>query len=142
MFTTDGTYSCPRRSTDDVPIIDWELTNGANLGTRRPDAPPWGPHRRPRRVGAYWEQQGAPNGSEPHPTALTCSLPPRRDLRFLETCRSRPRRYFVDTEEVTGSNPVSPTKVSAGHGLVTDVEVTAHFPIAAYIGSKMGAEII
>ena len=46
------------------------------------------------------------------------------------------------TEEVTGSNPVSPTNVSAGQGLVTDPEVTNRSVFAAYIGSKMGAKII
>jgi len=51
-------------------------------------------------------------------------------------------RGNVDTEEVTGSNPVSPTRVFAGQRLVTDPGVRSRSAYAAYIGSKLGAEII
>ena len=47
---------------------------------------------------------------------------------------------FVDTEEVTGSIPVSPTDVCAAQRLVTRSTVTSRLPCAAYGGSKLGAQ--
>ena len=47
---------------------------------------------------------------------------------------------FLDTEEVTGSNPVSPTNVLASHRLVTRILVTSRSRSAHYIGSKLGAQ--
>src|SRR5205823_9332567 len=46
---------------------------------------------------------------------------------------------FLDTEEVTGSNPVSPTVFSAGQRLVTVIAVTSCFICVPYVGSKLGA---
>jgi hypothetical protein len=45
----------------------------------------------------------------------------------------------VDTEEVTGSNPVSPTREIAGHRLVTENAVTSLLVCVPYVGSKWGA---
>src|SRR3712207_2925493 len=47
---------------------------------------------------------------------------------------------FLDTEEVTGSIPVSPTRVCAGQRLVTGLWVTSRSLLAAYGGSKLGAQ--
>jgi hypothetical protein len=68
------------------------------------------------RGGADWEQRCAPNGADVRPAAMDCSV-----LRRL-TCALSLRRWsercprFVDTEEVTGSNPVSPTNYIGSPG--------------------------
>src|SRR5258708_6733539 len=49
-------------------------------------------------------------------------------------------RTFADTEEVTGSIPVSPTSKTAGQPAGYRVTVTSHRVVAPYIGSKMGAQ--
>jgi hypothetical protein len=47
---------------------------------------------------------------------------------------------FFDTEEVTGSDPVSLTSKTAGRRLVTEIKVTGRFAFAHYMWSKRGAQ--
>jgi hypothetical protein len=90
--------------------------------------------------GAGWEQRPGPYRAQQHPTALYGSVLHRCVLRVLKRRWSGRCPRFVDTEEVTGSNPVSPTREPAGHRLVTEISVTSRFVLAAYIGSKLGAQ--
>jgi hypothetical protein len=69
--------------------------------------------------GADREQGTAPNSPQRRPTALSCSEPRRRRAGHLRSHWSAAWGPFADTEEVTGSIPVSPTKVCAGQRLVT-----------------------
>jgi hypothetical protein len=59
---------------------------------------------------------------------------------YSQTPMCRGRSNLADTEEVTGSIPVSPTNVCAGQRLVTGSWVTSLSRCAPYGGSKLGAE--
>ena len=64
----------------------------------------------------------------------------------VSTSAVRPRAIgaagarFLDTEEVTGSIPVSPTSVCAGQRLVTEYSVTGFLRSGPYGGSRLGAQ--
>jgi hypothetical protein len=95
--------------------------------------------QRNRQLGADWEQKVAPNRAERRSTALSCAERLRVDAGRLRSRRSRACGPFVDTEEVTGSIPVSPTRVSAAQRLVIRSWVTSQLRYVPYIGSKLGA---
>ncbi len=65
------------------------------------------------RVGADGEQRGAPSGAELRSPALSCTEWRRRLAGYLGSRWSAACGPFVDTEEVTGSIPVSPTSSEA-----------------------------
>ena len=69
-------------------------------------------------------------------TRVQIPSPPRREPRAIGAAGAR----FLDTEEVTGSIPVSPTKVLAGQRLVTGLSVTSRCCCVPYCGSRMGAQ--
>src|SRR4051812_39286257 len=70
-------------------------------------------------------------------TRVQIPSPPRHDVpRAIGAAGAR----FLDTEEVTGSIPVSPTRVYADQRLVTRSSVTSRSRCVPYGGSKMGAQ--
>jgi hypothetical protein len=54
--------------------------------------------------------------------------------------RPRSQPDVTDTEEVTGSIPVSPTSKTAGQIARYRILVTGYSRVARYVGSKLGAQ--
>jgi hypothetical protein len=86
--------------------------------------------------GAVGEQATVFNGVERLPMAsngrpVTCG--------FRVSAGRRPGLDRFDTEEVTGSNPVSPTSETAGQRLVTEDAVTDPFVCVAYTWRQRGS---
>src|SRR3954451_7364471 len=92
----------------------------------RPTAGPW------RNLGD--DLANRPLQHSPTPTSTNTV-----SRRYSERRRPDAKPDLVDTEEVTGSIPVSPTTVCAAQRLVTRSWVTSQLRCVPYTGSKMGA---
>ena len=93
----------------------------------------------------YWAVGGARGWV--HSTGVNSVERPATDVPYQTlTCQNgvlagqRLSPGNFDTEEVTGSIPVSPTSVCAAQRLVTKSSVTSRSHVAPYGGSKMGAQ--
>ncbi len=114
------TGNTPERQADVAQLVAHHLAKvrvaGSNPVVRSERPRPRGPGP-PR-----WSGREARQRPAKPCTRVQIPSPPRRSPpRAIGAVGAR----FLDTEEVTGSNPVSPTRVSAGQRLVTGSSVTS-----------------
>ncbi len=84
-------------------------------------------------LGGVAERRG--NGLQSRVHGFKSRLHLSKTFRAISSAGER----FPDTEEVTGSIPVSPTSKTAGHHAAYRVSVSSVFVVARYMGSKLGA---